>query len=81
MKLNRRTFFKVAGTAGAVALAPARKAGAATNAEVIDAGRRGTRAGRAGPKGGLPMMLIPTLALLGLLLVGVSSLAAALGRA
>ena len=41
MKLNRRTFFKVAGTAGAVALAPARKAGAATNAEVIDAGRRG----------------------------------------
>jgi formate dehydrogenase iron-sulfur subunit len=41
MKLNRRTFFKVAGTAGAVALAPARKAAAATDAEVIDAGRRG----------------------------------------
>jgi Fe-S-cluster-containing dehydrogenase component len=41
MKLNRRTFFKVAGTAGAVALAPARKAAAAPNAEVIDAGRRG----------------------------------------
>jgi Fe-S-cluster-containing dehydrogenase component len=41
MKLNRRTFFKVAGTAGAVALVPAKKAAAATHAEVIDAGRRG----------------------------------------
>ena len=41
MKLNRRTFFKVAGTAGAAALAPARKAAAATDAEVLDAGRRG----------------------------------------
>ena len=41
MKLNRRTFFKVAGTAGAAALAPARTASAATSAEVLDAGRRG----------------------------------------
>jgi formate dehydrogenase iron-sulfur subunit len=41
MKLNRRTFFKVAGTAGAVALAPAGKAAAATAADVLDAGRRG----------------------------------------
>lgn len=41
MRLNRRTFFKMAGTAGAVALAPAKKAAAATNAEVLDAGRRG----------------------------------------
>jgi len=41
MKLNRRTFFKVAGGAGAVALAPATSAGATTAAETIDAGRRG----------------------------------------
>ena len=41
MKLNRRTFFKVAGGAGAVALAPATSAGATTSAEVLDAGRRG----------------------------------------
>ena len=41
MKLNRRTFFKMAGTAGAVALAPAKNAAAATNAEILDAGRRG----------------------------------------
>jgi Fe-S-cluster-containing dehydrogenase component len=41
MKLNRRTFFKVAGTAGAAALAPTRKAAAASSAEVVDAGRRG----------------------------------------
>jgi len=40
MKLNRRTFFKLAGTAGAVALAPA-KATATTDAAVLDAGRRG----------------------------------------
>jgi len=40
MKLNRRTFFKLAGTAGAVALAPA-KAAATTDAAVLDAGRRG----------------------------------------
>ena len=40
MKLNRRTFFKLAGTAGAVALAPA-KATATTDAAVVDAGRRG----------------------------------------
>ena len=40
MKLNRRTFFKLAGTAGAVALAPA-KASATTDAAVLDAGRRG----------------------------------------
>jgi len=41
MKLNRRTFFKMAGAAGAVALAPTTKAAAATNAEVLDAARRG----------------------------------------
>jgi Fe-S-cluster-containing dehydrogenase component len=41
MKLNRRTFFKVAGTAGAAALVPARNAAAATDAGVLDAGRRG----------------------------------------
>ncbi len=41
MKLNRRTFFKVAGTAGAAALAPATTAGATTAAETLDAGRRG----------------------------------------
>jgi len=41
MKLNRRTFFKVAGTAGAVALAPASKAGATSHAEALAAGRRG----------------------------------------
>jgi formate dehydrogenase iron-sulfur subunit len=41
MKLNRRTFFKVAGTAGAVALAPSKAAARTTDAAVLDAGRRG----------------------------------------
>ena len=41
MKLNRRTFFKVAGTAGAVALAPAKAAARTTAAALLDAGRRG----------------------------------------
>ena len=41
MKLNRRTFFKVAGAAGAVALAPAKSATASTAAASLDANRRG----------------------------------------
>ena len=41
MKLNRRTFFKVAGAAGAVALAPAKSATASTAASSLDANRRG----------------------------------------
>ena len=41
MKLNRRTFFKVAGAAGTVALSPARKASASTAASSLDAKRRG----------------------------------------
>jgi Fe-S-cluster-containing dehydrogenase component len=41
MKLNRRTFFKVAGAAGTVALSPARKASASAAASSLDANRRG----------------------------------------
>jgi len=41
MKLNRRTFFKVAGAAGAVALAPAKSASASTPGASLDANRRG----------------------------------------
>ena len=41
MKLNRRTFFKVAGTAGAVALAPAKASARTSEAAVLDADRRG----------------------------------------
>ena len=41
MNLNRRTFFKVAGAAGAVALSPARSAKASTGDVSLDANRRG----------------------------------------
>jgi len=41
MNLNRRTFFKVAGAAGAVALGPAKTATASTSDAVVNAGRRG----------------------------------------
>ncbi|MCX6553204.1 MAG: 4Fe-4S dicluster domain-containing protein [Acidobacteria bacterium] len=41
MNLNRRTFFKVAGAAGAVALAPARTASASSDEAGVNAERRG----------------------------------------